>query len=355
MRTRKSLWLVVPAIAALALSGCASGGAAAPDTEAAAASTKWTVDPAYDGPDAKFFTELTEPAAKSADGLSVGFLQISGAQPVLLAMQNALTARVEELGGTVIVKDAGLDVQKQQSQIEELITQHVDVIVGYPVVGAALQPGIAQAEAAGIPFVAMMTPPDVEQPALSNVVTNVNQAIDYAAWSVMKELADAHPGASFGVMGFAAPVDTLTYISKREIYWGEHFGLSYLGRVDAQSDAPSGYSAAATALISKYPDMDILVTYNDQSALAAQSAAVGAGRTTIVFADPNSGQSIAQSALVAGKLEVVYRTPWEAIGRTAADAAITAVTAPDTKFPLAINVPGTLVTSKTANDIPWVK
>lgn len=350
--------LSLPLAAITLLAGCtgtpaASTASAAPGASADGSQFVWAPDPAYDGPDAKFFTEVTKPT-NVKEGIKVGFLQISGAQPVLKAMQEAAQQEVESLGGTLIVKDAGLDVQKQQSQIDELILQQVDVIIGYPVVGAALTPGIAASEKAGIPFVALMTPPDVTQPPLTGVVTNVNQSIDYAVWSSMSALANQHPGATFAVMGFAAPVDTLSYISERQIHWGEELGLKFLGRIDSQSDAPAGYSAAGTAIASKYPDVDIVVTYNDQSALAAQAAAATAGKTDIVFANPNSGQSIALDGLKNGKLALVVRTAWERIGTVAADVAITAVSDPSVKFETTVNVPGVLVTAKNAVDIPWI-
>ncbi|MCB1274068.1 MAG: substrate-binding domain-containing protein [Leucobacter sp.] len=358
MRNRRILSAALGFATAVGLlAGCASQPSTTDTAEAPAADDTtfvWEVDDAYTGPDKEFFSQVERPAAITDGEVTVGFLQISGAQQVLKAMEEAAKAEVEALGGTLIVKDAGLDVQKQQSQIDELIAQKVDVIIGYPVVGAALTPGVQAATAAGIPFVALMTPPDVTQPALEGVVTNVNQAIDYAVWSSMNHLAEEHPGASFAVMGFAAPVDTLTYISERQIYWGEELGLQYLGRVDAQSDAPAGYTTAATALLSKYPEVEIVVAYNDQSSLAAQAAAASTGKTGIIFANPNSGQSIAEDGLREERLDVVFRTAWERIGTVAADVAMTVAADPEVEFPQTINVPGILVTQETAGEVPWI-
>lgn len=342
----------IAALSMLVLAGCGGSGAAS-DT-ADSTDVVSTVDAAYDGPDQPYFVEVDRPTKVDGQDFEVGFLQISGAQPVLVAMQDAAQEEVEELGGTMIVKDAGLDIQKQQSQMDELITQGVDVIIGYPVVASALDAAVTKAKKAGIPFIALNTPADVTQPALTDAVTNVNQALDYAVWSTMKALADEHPDGSFAVMGFAAPVDTLTYMSEREIYWGKRLGLTFLGRVDAQADSPAGYGPAADAILTKYADADVVVTYNDQSALAARSAATAAGKTDIVFADPNSGQSIAEQALKAGKLDLVFRAPWEAIGRTAADIAYTVLTDDTASYDTVINVPGTLVSKDNVDDVPWI-
>ena len=118
----------IAALSMLVLAGCGGSGAAS-DT-ADSTDVVSTVDAAYDGPDQPYFVEVDRPTKVDGQDFEVGFLQISGAQPVLVAMQDAAQEEVEELGGTMIVKDAGLDIQKQQSQMDELITQGVDVIIG---------------------------------------------------------------------------------------------------------------------------------------------------------------------------------------------------------------------------------
>ena len=101
----------------------------------------------YNGTDRGHFTVLPEPEVKAGASFKVGFLNANAGQPILLAMQKAAQAEAEKLGGSFIALDAASNPQTQASQLQQLIAQHVNVIIGNPVVSAALGPGIAQARA----------------------------------------------------------------------------------------------------------------------------------------------------------------------------------------------------------------
>ncbi|MDX2546963.1 sugar ABC transporter substrate-binding protein [Streptomyces sp. WI04-05B] len=344
----------------LALSACskgetADGGgtatAAAGAAKADALST--TVDAAYTGPDSRNFTTLKEPSRKDGTRFKVGFLTLNGGQPVLTAMQKAARAEVEKLGGQFIAKDASVDPQKQVSQLNELITAKVDVIIGHPVVSGALAPSVAEAKKAGIPFIAIGTPFDQTKAGVPGAVTAVVQGFDYIVYRTMKALSERHPGAAFATMGLALPVDQLTYMNARMQYWGEKFGLKFQGKVDAQNDTPSGFSPAASTILTKYPKTEIIVTYNDQSAVAAAAVVAAAGKKIFV-ATPNSGQSIGRDALKANRLDLVYRTPWEGMGTQSAIAAYDVVSKQNLPLPEIVNVPSYLVTAETADKAGWI-
>ncbi|MGI5460969.1 sugar ABC transporter substrate-binding protein [Streptomyces sp. CA-249302] len=335
--------------------GTSSGGAAASTSAGAVAADglSTTVDPAYTGPDSKNFTTLKEPSKKDGVAFKVGFLTLNGGQPVLTAMQKAAETEVEKLGGQFIAKDASVDPQKQVSQMNELITAKVDVIIGHPVVSGALAPSVAKAKAAGIPFIAIGTPFDQTKAGVPGAVTAVVQGFDYIVYRTMKSLSERHPGAAFSTMGLALPVDQLTYMNARMEFWGKKFGLKFQGKVDAQNDTPSGFSPAASTILTKYPKTEIIVTYNDQSAVAAASVVAAAGKKIFV-ATPNSGQSISQAALKAKRLDLVYRTPWENMGTQSAIAAYDVVSKQNLPLPAIVNVPSYLVTADTADKARWI-
>lgn len=326
-----------------------SGGSGAVDISASSA-----VDPSYRGVDAPYFKTLPEPTRKSGTKFTVGYLSEFNGQPILLAMQQAAQAEVRKLGGTFVFKDAGLDPQKQASQLNELISQKVDVIIGDPVVSAALAPGIAAAKQAGIPFVEVDGPADETKPLVANAVTAVTHSFDYIVWKTMKALAAAHPGATFATMGLALPVDPLIYLCKRIQYWGTKFGLKFLGQVDATNDTPAGYGPAINTILTKYPNVQIVLTYNDQSVVAAATSVATSGKKVFV-ATPNGGQALSQQALNAGKVDMVYRVPWEGTGTQAAIAAYDVVTKQHLPLPKFINLVGPVLTQKTANKVQWIK
>ena len=355
---RSGLELAVAVMAASALTACSSssGGApAASGSSAAKASTLSTaIDPNYDGTDKGNFKTLTEPTVKPGTAFKVGFLNTNGGQPFLLAMQKAAEAEVNKLGGSVIALDAASDPQKQASQLSQLIGQHVNVIIGDPVVATALAPGIAEARKAGIPFVAIGTPADETKSPIPGAVTSISQGFDYSDYATMKALAAEHPGATFATMGLSIPVDQLIFILSRVKYWGEHFGLKFLGEVDTTGDTETGFAPAASTILTRYPSVQLIVTYNDPSAVATATTAATSGKKVAV-ACPNAALSISREVLLAGRLDLVHRTPWEQEGVQSAIAAYDVVTRQSLPMPTFINVPGYLVTPATASKAEWIQ
>jgi ribose transport system substrate-binding protein len=348
-----------------ALAACSSGSdagtpssaGATPGTGIAGAVTSSPLSTAlpadYDGTDKGNFKTLAQPIVKAGTPFKVGFLNTNGGQPALLAMQQAAQAEVEKLGGTFIGLDASSDPQKQASQLNQLIAQHVNVIIGDPVVAAALGPGIAAAKQAGIPFVAIGVPADETQAPLPGAVTSVSQGFDYSVYRTMKALAAEHPGATFATMGLSIPVDQLIFMLKRMQYWGERFGLKFKGKVDTPNDTPAGFGPATSTVLTKYPDVKLLVTFNAEFAVAAATTIAASGRNVQV-ATSNAAQSIAGDALKAGRLDLVYRTPWEQQGVQSAIAAYDTVTKQNLPLPTFINVPGYIVTRQDAAKAKWL-
>ena len=358
-----SLGWAATLIAAGALTACASAstgaapgstaGAASGSTAGSASAVSAANDSAYDGTDKGYFKTLPQPTVKPGAPFKVGFLQTNGGQSFLLAMQNAAQAEVEKLGGSFIALDAASNPQTQASQLSELISLHVNVIIADPVVAVALGPGIAEARKAGIAFVAIGAPANEAQPPIPGVVTSVSQGFDYSAYATMKALAAQHPGATFATMGFAPPVDQLIFMMARLKYWGEHLGLKFAGEVDTLTDDPSGYSVAASAILTKYPSATLVLTYNDGSAVAMATQVAASGKKVSV-ATPNAALSITQDALEAGRLDLVHLTPWAQEGTQSAIAAYDTVTGQDQPLPKFINVTGDIVTPQTASKAAWI-
>jgi ribose transport system substrate-binding protein len=354
--------LALTAAMATVLAGCGSGSGGADAgsagdpvaTGSTVSALSTAIDPAYDGTDQGNFKTLAEPTVKAGTPFKVGFLNTNGGQPFLLAMQKAAEAEVKKLGGSFIALDAASDPQKQASQLSLLISQHVNVIIGDPVVAKALVPGIAQAKKAGIPFVAIGSPADETQAPTPGAVTSIAQGFDYSAYATMQALAAEHPNATFATMGFALPVDQLIFMLSRIKYWGEHFGLKFLGEVDASGDTATGFGPAATTILTKYPSVQVVVTYNDPSAVAVATTAATSGKKVAV-ACPNAALSITRDALKAGRLDLVHRTPWEQEGVQSAIAAYDTVTQQAQPLPTFINVNGYNVTPKNVSNATWIR
>jgi ABC-type sugar transport system substrate-binding protein len=314
---------------ALGLAACgddesSSESAAAPTTTTTAAAPAAA---AYDGPEGAFIGSLPEATAKAGAKPKIGFLQVFGGQPVLVAAQDAVKAEIEKLGGSVIVYDAELDPQKQVSQFDQLFAQKVDAIAVMPANVDAIQRSLEQAKELGIPVVSWMNPVDVADDPNPLVQTNINIGYDRAAFAVMSDLAKRAPKSNFAILGSSIPNSTLQHITDRVKYWGEQLGLKFLGRQDSEGDLPAAMAGPASAILTKYPDVKNVVTYNDQSALAVIAAAREAGRLEdINVSTPNSSQTQACQAIEQGRMTSGFFIPYDVIGRMFATAAYQAAT-----------------------------
>ena len=352
-RLSRAACFAASAVLVSCLAGCGSDANGAGSSDSVS-SLSAAVPSDYKGSDAGHFDVLTKPKEVHGASFRVGFLNTNAGQPILLAMQNAAKAEVERLGGTFIALDASSDPQKQASQMNQVIAQKVDVIIVDPTVAAALTPGIKAAKAAGIPVIAIGTPPDQTHPPTPGVETSISQGFDYSVYRTMKALSEEHAGATFATMGLSIPVDQLIFMLDRIQHWGEQFGLKFEGKVDTPSDNPLGFGPATTTILGKYPDVDFIVTFNDESAVAAATTIATSGKKAQVVT-PNAAQPIARDAMKAGRLALVYRTPWEQQGVQSVWAAYDALTKQNVPLPAFITVPGYTVTAGEVDQASWLK
>jgi ribose transport system substrate-binding protein len=357
--SRKTRSLITIAAVGALLTGCAtttasSTGASSPTDASSTEKLVAEFDKAYDGPDAGNFLPLPDPKIVDGTSFSVGFLTLNGSIGSMKAVEDTAREEVLRLGGTFESKDAQVNPQTQVTQFDEFIASGVDIIIGYPVVEAALAPSIARAAEKGIPFVAVGTPVDSSKPAVGGTVSSVHQGYDYIVWKTMQEASKKWPGGNFGVVGTALPIDALKYMTSRMEFWGKEFGMNYVATSESQQDTPAGHTTAAQALLTQHPDLDVIVGYDDQVTLSIAGAIASSSTPDVAAITPNAGTTLIRDALLANRVDLAYRVPWESMGLTAARMAYSVVTDQGTPLPRVINVPGYLTTPETAKQSTWI-
>lgn len=238
----------------------------------------------YDGPEADVPATFGEPDLVEGTSFTVGWLSPMISNNFVGAVADAAEKRVEELGGTIIIKDAVVNVNTQVDQCNELVARGVDALAVYPVDPSSLGPCLADAAAAGIPIVGQDTPPIVGTDLFENIAANVSQGPDRAAYNVATIAAQAAGSdASFATLGVAIPVPLLKYYTERLAFWAEAYGLEYLGNVDSDDDDAQSDATAMNDILTRWPDVNVVLTYHGQSALAASSAARAAGNSDVLI------------------------------------------------------------------------
>lgn len=89
----------------------------------------------------------------SAEGHVFGYTCMDMTNPFHIAMRDAMQAKIEENGDTLIAIDGQQQQIKQNDVIEDLITQGIEVLFLNPVDSASVQPELEACDAAGIPVI----------------------------------------------------------------------------------------------------------------------------------------------------------------------------------------------------------
>jgi ribose transport system substrate-binding protein len=349
---RNSLALAAPLCVVTLLAGACSSTSGAEKTSSAAESSNSAVTTVkYDGPETILPTSIPTPPP-TTKAFTVGYMEDYSGVRFLVATAEKARATVEQLGGKMIIKDAALNPQTQVTQFYELLSQHVDAIIVHPVDPAALGPALKKAAADGVPVIGLNATTAGSDPLPAGYRQTFNEALDVAAYSMVQRAAAQRPGGSLVLMGTSIPIPTVQYELTRLSYWSSRFGMKLLGRIDNNNDTPSGYGAAATTLVARYPKAQIVIAYNDPFALTVAQVLRASNITTALVSSAIGGEQDAFDAVKVGRLDSTYAMPWLTQGQLAAYAAYQALLSPQTALPPVVNPHGTLVTKANASSVP---
>jgi ABC-type sugar transport system substrate-binding protein len=218
----------------------------------------------------------------------------------LTILGKSMGDEVHKLGGTYIEKDAEGDVNSQVTELDQLIAQHVNGIVVFPLDPKSVQPDVARARKAGIHLITIDYNFD-STTNLGDYESQVWQRRDEAAYMTAGEMAKlAGSGASLGTIDLIIKVPSIVYTITRDGYWAQKFGMKVAGNASNPSDDIAGGQKAMTQLLGKYPDIKGVMSYNDPSAIGAYTAARSQGTTNLVLAGENGGTD-ALAAIKSGR------------------------------------------------------
>jgi ribose transport system substrate-binding protein len=301
--------LLMVLVAGCGSSGSSSSSSAGESTGAEGGSKAATI--AYDGPEKGLPVEFPEPASTTA-GCKIGYQNIYSAIPAMSEQQKGAEAESKNLGCELVTLDDQLSLTTQVNNFNQLLSQHVNDVIVFPLVPKSLGPSVSEAGSQNVPVVSNSSPPAATEPLPKGYSVRILQGFDEGAYLRAKYVAEQHPGAEFAVMGLAQPVASLVYFSERAKYWGERFGLKYAGEVDAQEDNPGSASQAMAALLGKYPNLEALFTYSDNSAVSAATVAASSQKEIAICG--NNAQTDAVKAIEAGTMACTIYANFQDMG-----------------------------------------
>lgn len=335
---------VLSTSAVLVACGSSSGGGSGDETTASgsatgtgtASQTAAAASVPFDSPESTLPVGYPEP--KGDTPLTIGFASPTSASEPIQVLEQSMSATAEKLGGKVVILDAGLDVDKQVSDIQQLVAQKVDAIVVFPLDPHAVVPAVEQAKKAGIPAVAIEY--DNQDPnEIGPFDTQIVQGTDRLAYlEVEQAFKDVGKGGKVVQIGLNVPAPTIVAIGNATKKWAEKFGLQYQGRADNPSDDIAGGEKAMAGLLAKYPDAEGVLAYNDASAIGAAAAARTQGRDMRFYGN-YGGASDGLTAIENDRIDGTVLFDQPGVGKFAVWGAYDLVEDPDAELPKTV-LPG---------------
>lgn len=284
----------------------------------------------------------TAAAGGGSEGGTIGFAISSFDNDFFVSLKDGVEAAAADAGATVTITDAGGDAATQASQVEDFITQGVDLIMVNPVDSDAIVPSVEAANAAGIPVMAVdrgSSGGDVVATVASDNVLGGTMAGEY----LFEQMGGAGDVLELqGIVGTSAAQDRGDGF---QLALDDASGITRVAQQTANFARDEGLTVTEN-LLQANPDATGLFAHNDDMALGAVEAAAAAGVDLIIVgfdAAPDAVQAIADGTMAG----TIAQQP-VLIGQLAVEAAMKVI-AGET-VPAVVAVPVALVTPDNVAD-----
>lgn len=245
-------------------------------------------------------------------GLSLSTLQ----NPFFVSLRDGAQEAADEASAELLVADARDDAQTQANDIEDLITQGVDVIVVNPVDSAAIVASIESANSAGIPVLTVDRGAD-DGEVVSHIASDNVLGGELAGEYLFEQIGGEGQVAQLeGVAGTSAARDRGQGFQNA---LDEAEGVELVASQTANFDRDEGLTVAENILQAN-PEIGGIFAQNDEMALGAVEAARGAGVDLVVVGFDATDDALA--AIEAGDMDATVAQQPVEMGRIAVENAI---------------------------------
>lgn len=251
-------------------------------------------------------------SAEAVGNGSIGFSVSTLNNPFFVTLTDGAKAKAEEADVELIVVDAGDDAAKQTSDIEDLISKDISVLIVNPVDSDAVAPAVQSAVDKGIKVISVdraVNGVDVDCAIASDNVAGAKMATEY----LVELVGEGEKVAELeGVSGASATIDR-----------GEGFHavadekLDVVAKQTANFNRSEGMDVMENMLQSN-SDIKGVFAHNDEMALGAVEAI--AGKDIIVVGFDATDDALA--AIKDGKMAATVAQKPELMGQTAVETAV---------------------------------
>ncbi len=229
--------------------------------------------------------------AFAQDQLKIGMTFQEMNNPYFVSMQEALMEAAASLGAEVVVTDAGHDVAKQISDVEDMLQQDIDILLLNPTDSAGIEAAVHMAKAQDVIVVA------IDANANGPVDTFVGSKNRDAGYQSCKYLAEELGGeGEVAILDGIPVVPILERVEGCEAAFAEYEGIELVTTQNGRQDRSVALGVVEN-MIQSNPNLAGIFSVNDGGAMGALSAIQGSGKDiklTSVDGAPEAVAAIAQ-------------------------------------------------------------
>lgn len=340
-------WMALPAallLLVLVIAGCGGGSSSTSSESTEAAETE-----------AETTAEETGGAAaeetSGGGGKKVFYISPVASQPGQQQINTGLEQASKELGWSESVLDSALSAEKQVSNVESAINQGAAAIASWTLDPNAVAGAYEQAQSKNIPVIGMNSK---GTGVTASVWWEVQLCEPGGPEAVTAEkIAEMKPHAKTIVIGLEVAESTKE-ISDCFIQEAKKAGLDIINETNNEADNASGSQKVFEPLLTKYPEVEAVFNYNDESAMGVSAALLAAGKTIATAENPegvivtgSNGDADAIEAVEEGRLSWTWDPDNLASGFSAVKLANEAVSG---KKPADLIVESILVDGETVGE-----
>lgn len=240
---------------------------------------------------ASLLTLALATGASAQEGLKIGMTFQEMNNPYFVSMQEALNEAAASLGAEVLVTDAGHDVAKQISDVEDMLQQGIDILLLNPTDSAGIEAAVHAAKAQGVIVVA------VDASANGPIDTFVGSKNRDAGYLSCKYLGEALGGeGEVAILDGIPVVPILQRVEGCKAALEEFDGITLVTTQNGRQDRSVALGVVEN-MIQSHPNLAGIFSVNDGGAMGALAAIQGSGRDiklTSVDGAPEAVEAIAQ-------------------------------------------------------------
>jgi len=343
-------WMALPAallLLVLVIAGCGGGGSSSSSSESTEA-TETEEAPAEEGKEEGAAEET------SGSGKKVFYISPVAAQPGQQQINQGLEQASKELGWSETVLDSALSAEKQVSNVETAINQGASAISSWTLDPNAVAGAYEQAQSKEIPIIGMNSK---GTGVTASVWWEVQLCEPGGPEAVTAEkIAELKPHAKTIVIGLEVAESTKE-LSDCFVQEAKKDGLEIINETNNEADNAAGSQKVFEPLLTKYPEVEAVFNYNDESAMGVSAALLAQGKEIATTESPEgvvvtgqNGDKDAIEAVEEGRLSWTWDQDNVATGYALVKA-MNAVL--EGKPPKDILVEGQFVDSKTVGEYVW--